>query len=67
MKRKYNLVGVDGNAFSLMAYTQNAMKQCKFPKTEIDDVLNRATKSDYNHLICVLDEAIQRCNATLVN
>jgi len=59
---KYNLVGQDGNAFFLMGYTSNAMKQEGFSKAEIDAVMKRAQSSDYPNLLCVLDEAIQNCN-----
>lgn len=65
MKKKYNLVGVDGNAYSLMGYTANAMKTEGFSKQEIDDVMKNAMSSDYNHLIVVLDEQIQLCNKKL--
>ena len=65
MKKKYNLVGVDGNAYSLMGYTANAMKTEDFSKQEIDDVMKNAMSSDYNHLIVVLDEQIQLCNKKL--
>jgi len=62
MRKKYNLVGQDGNAFALMGYTSNAMKQEGFSKEEIKVVMDNARISDYNHLLCVLDEAIQKCN-----
>jgi len=59
---EYNLVGQDGNAFALMGYTSNAMKREGFTKEEIADVMANARMSDYDHLLCVLDEAIQKCN-----
>jgi len=59
---KYNLVGIDGNAYSLMAYTSKAMKEQKFSKAEIDAVMKDAMSGDYNNLICVLDKSIQKCN-----
>lgn len=34
--KRYTLVGVDGNAFSIMAYTARAMREAKFSKDEID-------------------------------
>jgi len=61
-KQRYTLVGVDGNAYSLMGYTQRAMKECGFKKDEIEEVMKKAKSSDYNNLICVLDEALQGCN-----
>lgn len=60
---KYGLVGQDGNVFNLMGYTSRAMKKEGFTKAEIDEVLNEAmASSDYDHALCVLDAAIQRCN-----
>lgn len=64
-KKEYNLVGQDGNAFVLMGYTQRAMREQKFTKEEIGEVMGKAMSSDYNNLICVLDEAIQECNKRL--
>jgi len=61
-KMKYNLVGQDGNAFALMAYTQKAMKECGFSKEEIKEVLDSAMVGGYNNLIIVLSEAIEKCN-----
>ncbi|MCL2092996.1 MAG: hypothetical protein FWH12_02270 [Treponema sp.] len=62
MKKKYNLVGQDGNAFALMGYTRKAMRECGFPKDEIQAVMDKAMTGDYYHLLRVLDEAIQECN-----
>jgi len=58
----YNLVGQDGNAFSLMEYTSRAMKEQKFTKDEIKAVMDEAMSRDYSHLVCTLDQAITKCN-----
>lgn len=51
-KRKhYTLVGVDGNAYSVMGYVQNAMEECGCSKDEIDAYIADATSSDYRHLL----------------
>ena len=48
------LVGLDGNAYSLMgAFSQQAKRE-GWTKEEIDEVLNEAMSSDYNHLIATL-------------
>lgn len=60
--KEYDLVGVDGNAFSVMAYVKSAMKECGFTKSEIADYLIEATSSDYNHLLSVSFFAVERCN-----
>lgn len=59
---KYNLVGIDGNAFFIMGYVMNAMKECKFSKTDIDSYYKEATSSDYYHLIYVSAQMIDKCN-----
>lgn len=62
---EYSLVGQDGNAFSLMGYTARCMKKCGFKKADIDEMRERAMSGDYNNLIVVCDEYIQKCNDTL--
>lgn len=53
------LVGLDGNAFSLMgAFKNNARKQ-GWKKNEIDSVLNECQKGDYNHLLCMLMDHVE--------
>ena len=62
MKKHYSLVGVDGNAFSVMAYTKNAMRQSGFSQTEINEYLEKATSSDYSNLLCLSAEMVEKCN-----
>lgn len=59
---KYNLVGIDGNAFFVMGYVMNAMRECRFSKSDIDAYYKDATSSNYSHLICVSVEMIDKCN-----
>ena len=61
----YSLIGVDGNAYALMGYTMDAMKREKFTREEINAMLEDAKSSDYNHLICVCDSWIKKCNEKL--
>ena len=61
----YSLIGVDGNAFSIMGYTANAMKNEGFTKEEIDGMYKEATSSDYNNLICVCGGYIDKINERL--
>ena len=57
-KVKMQLVGVDGNAFSLMAeFQRNARKQ-GWTRAEIKVVLDECTTGDYNHLLCTLMDNI---------
>ena len=49
-----NLVGLDGNAFSLMgAFSRNARQQ-GWAKEEIDTVLNECMSGSYDNLISIL-------------
>ena len=59
---KYDLVGIDGNAFCIMGYVMKAMKECKFSKTDRDAYFKDATSSNYDHLLCVSVEMIDKCN-----
>lgn len=55
-KVKMKLVGLDGNAFSLMGeFQQNARKQ-GWKKEEIDVVIKKCMSGDYNNLLRVLIE-----------
>ena len=58
----YSLVGVDGNAYALMGYTRQAMKENGFTKDEIDLMLEDAKSGDYYHLIAVCDTWIDQVN-----
>lgn len=46
-----SLVGVDGNAFAIMATFRRAATRQGFPTVEIDDVLAEAMSGDYDHLL----------------
>lgn len=39
---KYDLIGIDGNAFSIMGYVVSCMKKEKMSKDKIDDYLAKA-------------------------
>lgn len=55
-KVKMKLVGLDGNAFSLMgAFKQNARRQ-GWNKEEIEVVMKKCMSGDYNNLLRVLME-----------
>ncbi len=48
------LVGLDGNAYSLMGAFQHQAKKEGWSKEEIDDVLTECKSGDYNHLLQTL-------------
>jgi hypothetical protein len=60
---KYDLVGVNGNAFSVMGYVINAMKECGFSMQEIDAYRADATSGDYDHLLNISFEMVEECNS----
>jgi len=63
-REKYTLVGVDGNAFNIMGYVRGAMRACRFSADEISAYTKDAMSSDYNHLVFVSLNMIDKCNET---
>ena len=60
----FSLLGVDGNAFSIIAYTASAMKKVGF-KDQIKQYTEQATSGDYDHLLSLSVEWIDKCNEAL--
>jgi hypothetical protein len=63
MEERFTLVGVDGNAYSVMGYVTRCMRTCLKTKEEQDAYLKDAMSSDYNHLLAVSCEMIDKLNA----
>lgn len=63
--KAYTLVGVDGNAFSIMGYVRSAMKSAQMTSQDIDAYTKDAKSSDYNHLLVVSCEMIDKVNEVL--
>ena len=59
---KYNLIGIDGNAYSIMGYVKNAMKKEGMSSEEINDYTEDATSGDYNHLLSTSVAMIEMLN-----
>ena len=63
---RYDLVGVDGNAFSIMGYTANALKETGH-RNLVPQMREEAMSGDYNNLLCVcikyIDIANDSCDA----
>lgn len=59
---KYSLEGIDGNAYVVMGYVQNAMRKEHCTKQEIDSYLADAMSNDYDHLLAVSYKMIDRLN-----
>ena len=56
---KLNLVGLNGNAYNLMAQFQNQARREKWTEEEVSIVLNECKSGDYDHLLGTL---IEYCN-----
>jgi len=50
---KMTLVGVDSNAFSVIAAFKKEARRQGWASKEIDTVMNKAMSGDYNHLLAV--------------
>ena len=57
----YSLVGVDGNAYSIMGYTAKALKRSGL-RDKVDEMREKAMGGDYYNLIAVCDEYIDMAN-----
>jgi predicted AlkP superfamily phosphohydrolase/phosphomutase len=55
-KIKMKLVGLDGNAFSLMGTFRKKAREQGWNKDEIDNVIQECMSGDYNHLLATLME-----------
>jgi len=62
--KAFTLIGVDGNAFSVMGYTANALKKAGL-KDKVDAMYKEATSGDYNNLICVCLKYVEMANEVL--
>jgi hypothetical protein len=59
-KVQLKLVGLDGNAFTLIGAFQRQARKEGWVKEEIDKVLTECQSSDYNHLLATL---IDHCDS----
>ena len=61
---KFTLVGVDGNAFAVMGYTANALRRAGL-KDEVKTMQDKAMSSDYDNLLRVCVEYVDKANEAL--
>lgn len=61
---QYDLVGVDGNAFSVMGYTARALKQTGHSDL-VDQMHKEAMSGDYDNLLYVCMKYIDIANESL--
>lgn len=58
---KYDLVGVDGNAFAVMGYTARALK-LEGLRDLVPEMQEKAMSGNYNNLLCVCLEYVTKAN-----
>ena len=58
---KYNLVGVNGNAYVVMGYTARALKNEDL-RDKVDEMYEKAKSGDYDNLLRVCMEYIDMAN-----
>ena len=57
----YSLVGIDGNAYSVMSHVIRVMKVKGFSKEEIEQYKNLAMSGTYSNLIVVSMDYLYKC------
>ena len=62
-KKTYSLIGVDGNAYCIMAYVTKAMEECGYDDNKVNEYIKDAESSDYRHLLAVSQVMIMNCNS----
>ena len=63
--KPFSLIGVDSNAFVIMGYTSNAMRQAGYNQEEVERYQRIAQSGDYNQLLVLSNEWIEKCNQVL--
>jgi hypothetical protein len=61
---KYDLIGINGNAYCVMGYVARAMRECGKSETEIIAYYADAKSGDYNHLLAVSDSMVDTLKKT---
>ena len=59
----YTLVGINGNAYSVMGYVSACMKREGKTKEQVDVYVKEATAGNYDNLLSVSDSMIESLNA----
>ena len=59
---KYTLIGIDGNAFSILGYVSASMKKEGKTEKEIKEYQKSAMAGDYSGLLAISSEMIDELN-----
>lgn len=66
INRVYSLIGIDGNAYAVMAYVTEAMRAEGKSNAEIDKYLIDAKSGDYSKLLSVSIDMINELNKQIL-
>lgn len=66
INRVYSLIGIDGNAYAVMAYVTEAMRAEGKSNAEIDKYLIDAKSGDYSKLLSVSIDMINELNKEIL-
>jgi hypothetical protein len=64
MMSRFTLVGVDGNAFSVMGYTDRALRKAGL-QDKVDKMYEEAESGDYYNLLAVCNRYVRMANEAL--
>lgn len=58
----YSLIGIDNECFAIMNYTMSAMREQEFTELEIHKYIEEANKKDFDYLIEISNQMLDKCN-----
>lgn len=62
----YSLIGIENKCFAIMDYVMSAMREQKFTELEIHKYINDAHSGDFDNLLKVSNEMLDRCNERMI-
>ena len=65
-RMKYSLIGIDGNAYSIMGYVRKAMREEGKTAEEMKAYVDKATSGDYTHLLVFSMDVIDELNNKVI-
>lgn len=63
IEKKYSLIGVNSNAYSVIAYVTKCMRKEGCSEKDINEYLKDASSSDYKHLMCISIDVLNLLNS----
>ena len=62
LDKRFSLVGVNGDRYSIMSYTADTMKLVGYSKKEIEEYLGGVLREGSNTVIRISSDMIDECN-----